>query len=203
MVISSNSSAERTRSDSCCSSTPSSCISSIIYLSSSSVIEGGCCFLPPPSFAPSFVSPVKIQIKGVMTNINTRKGAAIAFAKDSAFSLARLLGSISPKISTKTVITSVATPTLPLPRYLVKSTVARAEESIFTTLFPISMAVSALSKLSHIYMAFCALLFPSSASFLSLILLQAEKAVSVAEQIADIARSIIIKNISIKNIRSP
>jgi hypothetical protein len=79
----------------------------------------------------------------------------------------------------------------------VKSTVASADERMFTTLLPISIAVSALSKCSHMYSAFFALLLPSSASFLRRILLHEENAVSVAEHIADMISSMIIAAISI------
>jgi len=134
-----------------------------------------------------------------MININAESGAAIRVAKLSEFSLARLFGRISPKISTRTVITAVAKPTLPAPNFSVNSTVASDDESILTTLFPIRIAVRALSKLSQIVKALAALLLPPSAIFLSLILLQEENAVSVAEQIADITNNTAIKTMSIKN----
>ena len=160
----------------------------MIYLSSSSVTDGSL-FLLPTSFETPLFMPIKIAVIGVMMNMNAESGAAIRIENRSEFSFARLLGKISPKISTSTVMTTVARPTLPFPNFSVKSTVASEDEEMFTTLFPTSIAVSALSKLSHMFIAFFADLFPSSASFLSLILLHEENAVSVAEQIADSIRS--------------
>ena len=61
--------------------------------------------------------------------------------------------------------------------------------AIFTMLLPMSIAVSALSKFSVIFSAFCALLLPEVARFLRRMWFAAEKAVSVAEHTADIAKS--------------
>lgn len=65
--------------------------------------------------------PIKIAVIGVMMNMNAESGAAIRIENLSEFSFARLLGKISPKISTSTVMTTVARPTLPLPNFSVKA----------------------------------------------------------------------------------
>ena len=66
-------------------------------------------------------------------------------AKRSGASLAILLGEISPKSSTRAVITTVDIVTPFLPKYEVKITVDNEAEAIFTTLFPIRMVESSLS----------------------------------------------------------
>ena len=117
----------------------------------------------PISLATPFLISVKKNISGESSVIATLSGSAINSEKLSEFSLARLFGIISPKMSTRTVITAVAIPTEPEPSFSVNITVASADEAIFTTLLPISMQVSALSKSSVIFKARCALLFPSAA----------------------------------------
>ena len=159
-----------------------------MYFSSSSVTLG-CSFLPPRRAVANRFIAEKNHIAGVSIVMQTESGAAISIEKLSAFSLARLFGSISPKISTSTVMTRVAAATLPLPNCSVKSTVASDEAEMFTTLLPMSIAVSALSKFSVIFSAFCALLLPEVARFLRRMWFAAEKAVSVAEHTADIAKS--------------
>ena len=74
--------------------------------------------------------------------ITFRKGAT-AIAKLSGISLAMLLGDISPKISTRTVMTTVdrVGPFAP-PNNCVNSIVDNVVEAIFTILFPISIVES-------------------------------------------------------------
>ena len=70
---------------------------------------------------------------------------AVARAKDSALSLARALGEISPKISTTTVMTAVETLTPASASHRVNTTVASEEEAMLTILFPIRIVEISLS----------------------------------------------------------
>lgn len=63
----------------------------------------------------------------------------------SAWSLAKLLGNISPKTSTSTVITAVATAAPCCPSSDVAMTVEIDDAVRFTTLLPMRMADSVLS----------------------------------------------------------
>ena len=66
-------------------------------------------------------------------------------AKLSDFSLAKLLGEISPKINTIIVITTVETVAPYLPYKSINNTVEIAVIAMFTILLPISMVVRSLS----------------------------------------------------------
>ena len=101
------------------------------------------------------------------------------------------MGMISPKRSTSTVSMPVAIPTAKLPKSSAASTAERAEAEMFTTLFPISMAESALLGFSSTLSASAAR--PpgfSSASVRSLIFFTVVKAVSAEEKKAESRRSI-------------
>ena len=74
---------------------------------------------------------------------NTRSTGAEAMAKRSGLSLAMDLGETSPKISTTTVKTTVATVgPYAVPTRLVKSTVPTAVAVMLTMLFPMRMVES-------------------------------------------------------------
>ena len=103
-------------------------------------------------------------------------------ANFSGISLARLLGVISPKISTTTVETMVETVA---PASAIKCTNSRVHTEVmamFTMLLPIRMEVIILSYLSESSRARMAFLSPFSASTFSRVLFSEEKAVSVAEK---------------------
>ena len=65
--------------------------------------------------------------------------------KLSGASLARLLGEISPKISTTMVMTAVDRDTPASPKYCTKITVAKLAEAMFTMLLPMRMVESRVS----------------------------------------------------------
>ena len=84
-----------------------------------------------------------------MTDINCRKGAT-AIANRSGLSLARLLGEISPKMRTTTVITAVEMAEAALSQLVsvnrsINHKVATEDSRIFTMLFPTRMVESSLS----------------------------------------------------------
>ncbi len=99
--------------------------------------------------------------------------------------VAKVLGEISPKISTSTVRIPVAIPAPALPKIFVARVVAREAEDRFTMLLPIRMALSILPESSVISSTFFARLLPSSAMLLRRILLEVVKAVSAEEKNAD------------------
>jgi hypothetical protein len=125
------------------------------------------------------------MLSGISTYIKTLRIGVENIAKVSGVSFARLLGVISPKIKTRTVVAIVASVTPESPKYFVKITVAIDAEAMFTILFPINMLESTLSKSSVSIKVCTALLSPLFARCFILILLMLEKAVSVAEKYAD------------------
>ena len=129
-----NSIAERISSPPCLSKPPSLSTSSTMVISSSSVIPPDGC--KRNTFFRSFFHCLNIQLIGHKIIMKNFKIGAIAIEILSAFSLAILLGEISPNNSTKTVITIVAmvTPLFPIKR--VNNTVAKEEERILAILLP-------------------------------------------------------------------
>ena len=120
--------------------------------------------------------PIKIAVIGVMMNMNAESGAAIRIENRSEFSFARLLGKISPKISTSTVMTIVARPTLPLPNFSVKSTVAIEDEENVHHVVSNKYSSECLVKIiAYVHCLLCRLCFRRLQVFLSLILLHEEK----------------------------
>ena len=103
-------------------------------------------------------------------------------ANASGLSFARLLGVISPKISTTTVITTVETVAPMSPYRLTNRTVPMDAEAMLTMLLPIRMVESSRSYRSESRQASAARRLPFSASALSLVLFSDENAVSVAEK---------------------
>ena len=110
-----------------------------------------------------------------------RKGAE-NMANRSGLSLARLLGVTSPKTSTTTVATAVATVAPPSPIRWMNSSVQREERAMLTMLLPMRMEVSILSYCSDREQAKVALLSPFSARTRRRVRFREEKAVSVAEK---------------------
>ena len=96
-----------------------------------------------------------------------------------------LLGVISPKMSTTTVSTMVDTVAPLSPSIWTNSTVAIEVAAMFTMLLPMRIVERSRSYFSASVRASAALLLPSSAIDLSLVLLHVENAVSVAEKYAD------------------
>ena len=91
-----------------------------------------------------------IQFSGARRTMKTRRTGAEVIENFSADSLARLLGVISPKIST-TIVTTIVDIVAPIswPKASTKIRVARAVRVIFTMLLPMRMVESSLSKFSE------------------------------------------------------
>ena len=85
------------------------------------------------------------QLTGIRMVTQARSAGAAAMAKRSGASLARVLGDISPRSSTSTVITTVERVTPRLPNQPTNSTVARAVERMLTMLLPMRMEESRAS----------------------------------------------------------
>ena len=135
--------AERSRSPSCSSRLPSWATSSTSISSSSWVILRRSS--PLNSRLSSFFHWANRKLTGVITQISTRMTGVESMANFSGFSLARLLGEISPKISTTTVITMVDT-VAPMSGSSPKNSRVEMEEAArFTTLLPTSMVDSSRS----------------------------------------------------------
>ena len=92
---------------------------------------------------------------------------------------------ISPKVSTKNVATPVAMATPLSPNAVVAITVESEERAIFTTLLPISIVHSILSKSVSSFIAVFADLLPSSAMLRSRSMFTEENAVSADEKKAE------------------
>ena len=103
----------------------------------------------------------------------------------SGFLDAKDLGVISAKIKTKIVIIPVAIPTPLSPNSFIAIEVANAEEPMFTTLFPTSIALNILLGFFTNLFIKLAPLTSSSTICLIRILLKDVKAVSEAENRAD------------------
>jgi hypothetical protein len=107
---------------------------------------------------------------------------------DRLLRLASVLGTTSPKTSTRSVSIPVARPTNRLPKNFVLSIVASADADIFTTLFPIRIVDKSFEEFSLILItraAFLALLPPSSITVFSLFMLTVVSAVSADEKKPD------------------
>ena len=119
---------------------------------------------------------------GVSTQMTTRMMGADTMANFSGFSLARLFGLISPKISTTMVMTMVETVAPMSGIRRTKSRVEMEDMAMFTTLLPTRMLLSSWSYFSARLSASAALLLPFSAMVRSRVRFREEKAVSVAEK---------------------
>ena len=110
-------------------------------------------------------------------------------ANSSGDSFAKVLGEISPKISTMTVVTIVESEgPVSSPTQRMNNTVATDAEAMFTILLPIRMVDSNLSYWSESRRTNAARLSPFSARLLTRMRLREENAVSVEEKNADIIR---------------
>ena len=88
----------------------------------------------------------KSHVRGISTFKATPMGPESLIDRRSAFALARLLGTISPNVSTTKVITTVASGTpQAAPRRTVNIHALKVEAVMFTTLFPINMVDMSLS----------------------------------------------------------
>ena len=185
-VMSSNSMADWMISVSWLSSTPSSSTVSMMVFSSSSVTLG--CSSSPAERRPvsSCLSLTKNHTTGENSVRRNAMTPATCKAKASGLSLAKLLGRISPKISTSSVMPKVAMAgPLVGPHRAVAATVASEALAMFTMLLPIRMVEMVLSKSSATFRAVFARLLPSSALLRMRILLKEEMAVSLAEKNAE------------------
>ena len=130
-----------------------------------------------------------IQIRGLKIIIIRLIADEAFIANPVEFFFAKIFGMVSPKIMTRTVRTIVAIQVyLSLPIARITSTDASEEAAMLTRLFPMRIALSALSKLPVMRSAVRALRQPfafSSLMFSSLTVLQAEKAISEAEKKAE------------------
>jgi len=131
-----------------------------------------------------FFHAVVRKLTGFKMKIKKRRTGAALKAVISGVSFANTFGEISQKSMRRTVITSVAMLTPLVPKTLMKSAVARAEEATLTALFPIKTVESILSYVSSILRARRALLL-FAARLLSFIWLSDEKAISHAEKNAE------------------
>ena len=150
---------------------------------------------------------LKMKFSGVSIHMNTLSSGAEKRAKLSGASLAMLLGEISPKMRTTTVMTAVATEApASSPRCRMKSTVPMEERAMFTMLLPMSSVESSLSYCPARRSTSAARLSPRSASALTRARLRVEKAVSVAEKYAEkmtsTAMNIIVAKSSIECVDS-
>ena len=93
----------------------------------------------------SFFHCANKKLTGVRIAISTSKNGAENMANASGDSLARLLGDTSPKISTTTVVTMVASVAPISPKCCTNSTVASEAIKMLTRLFPTRMVDSSLS----------------------------------------------------------
>ena len=98
------------------------------------------------SLVSSFFHRPNRKFSGVSTAMNSRSRGAENMANASGDSLARLLGEISPKMSTTTVSTMVDTagPSA-WPMSLMNSRVDRVAATLLTMLLPMRMVESSLS----------------------------------------------------------
>ena len=175
------------------SRTPSSSLTPTIVFNSSSVINGSDSFGSAPN---NLINRDEIAVNKKTNGLNITTQNCIGFdtfsETASDFCLATVFGVISPKISTKTVITPVDIATaesLPL-KSLTANDVAIEEAPMFTILLPISIAPKSLFGLSVNFSTSLAPLTPSSTIFLILILLKAINAVSDIEKKPDISNKI-------------
>ena len=117
------------------------------------------------------------------TIINSFKNGAANIANLSGICFASVLGVISPKIKTIIVITAVETVGPDLSSIQpINKIVASDALKILTILLPIKIVDNIVSYFSSIFNTNLADLFPLSAKFLILILLNVENAVSAAEK---------------------
>ena len=121
-------------------------------------------------------------MSGVRSTISTRRDGVTARATASAFCLARLLGEISPKISTTTVMTTVERVTPASPTNRTNSTVAMDAAAILTMLLPMRMVESSTSYCSDRRRAAAARLLPDCAWLFSRMRFKLENAVSDEEK---------------------
>ena len=135
------------------------------------------------------------QFTGFSTLIRKRMTGVTAMAMVSGASLARLLGEISPKISTRTVITAVETLTPALPIQLTNSMVPTDAKAMLTMLLPTRMVDSSSSYRSDRASVASARFFLGPLMLFSRARFREEKAVSVAEKKADKASRIKISRI--------
>ena len=116
-------------------------------------------------------------------------GRATARANPSVFEIAHDFGSTSANTTKSAVITSVAHTTPPSPNRRRNSAVARAEDRMFTRLFPISSAPISRSRRSISVSTSAARVSPACAAALSRARETAVSAVSEPEKKADMPMS--------------
>ena len=129
---------------SCGSISPTSCPISVRVRISASVTVG---ITDPLSGSTARVSFSRGTTSTVRAFERPRKIGAIASEILSALAAAKLLGTISPKNRTRSVIPPVAMPTPADPKVWIAAYVATDAAPMFTTLFPISSVISRRSGL--------------------------------------------------------
>ena len=169
---------------------PASASSTMVRSSSSE--NSGSVFLPI-IFLRRTLSPMNIKVSGVRITIRPFTKGARKSDTSSAYSLAMILGEISPSTSTRIVTITVAIvgPILE-PHTEIPYTVATVVIAILEIVFPTSIVVMSLSKFSVSSSTSMALLLSSAARFFILILLTDENAVSVPEKNVEHRTSAII-----------
>ena len=132
-----------------------------MYFSSFSVTLGASSLLPEILSARA-LSFINTKTRGERIIVSAFRNPAVFTENASQCSFARHFGITSPKVSTKSVVTPVATAEPMSPKICMHSTVAIDEQPRFTTLLQIKIAVRALSKWSITYSALRAFLLPLS-----------------------------------------
>ena len=125
------------------------------------------------------------QVTGLNSIVKKRSGFAKANANRVAFFFAVIFGIVSPKIITKIVNVSVDIHVYFSPNVVITRIEPKAEAAIFTRLLPTNIVDNTSSKFSVIFTAIRAESLPSSSAFSSLILLQEERDISLAEKNAE------------------
>ena len=163
-LISSKSSAACSSSLRSSSSTSSSSAVSMMLCSSSTAASPSSSASSPRSGAVSrWTRETTSQVRGFSTTLSARTAGATASERRFAFFLATILGIVSPKTMTSSVITAVAIQVLlSLPKRSTMSTDESDEAAILTRLLPIRIALRVSSKCSTILSAMPARLSPPS-----------------------------------------
>ena len=136
---------------------------------------------------------MKMNVSGVIIIMRALTNGARKRATSSEYSLAMILGEISPSTSTRIVTITVASvgPIL-APHVCIPYTVATVVMAMLAMVFPTRIVVISLSKFSVRSRTVAALLLSSAARFFILILLTEENAVSVPEKNVEHRTSAII-----------
>ena len=128
---------------------PPASASSTMVRSSSSLNSGSSFF--PNTFFRNILSPLNMKVSGVSISMSALTKGVRKRAISSAYSLAMILGDISPSTSTRTVTITVASVgPIFAPHVMMPYTVATEVMVMLAMVFPTRTIVISLSKSSHI-----------------------------------------------------